>query len=94
MVLLAVPECSACPEWPVCIVCDGYDKWGRCPGATGYPEVETAWLEADWLTVCKAAGAAEEPGPGMETPPVKPFLSPGLRKVFRYRGSLIYASSP
>lgn len=52
------------------------------------------WLDVDGLTVWDTDWAAEEPGPEMVTPPVKPFLSPGLRKVFRYRGSFMYSSSP
>lgn len=52
------------------------------------------WLDVDGLTVWDTDWAAEEPGPEMVTPPVKPFLSPGLRKVFRYSGSLMYSSSP
>lgn len=75
-------------------MCDGYDGWGMWPGGTTYPEEETVWLDVDGLTVCDTDWAAEDPGPETETAPANPFLSPGLRKVFRYSGSLTYSSSP
>lgn len=51
------------------------------------------WLDVDGLTVWDTDWPAEEPGAEMVIPPVKPFLSPGLRKVFRYKGSLMYSLS-
>lgn len=75
-------------------MCDGYDGWGSRPGFTTYPEEETMWLDVDGFTVCRTDCAAEDAEAEMEIAPANPFLSPELRNVFRYSGSLIYSLSP
>lgn len=94
IVLLLMPECSVCPECPGCKVCDGYVGWGSKPGVTTYPVEETMWLDVDGFAVCRTDCAVEDEEPEMEMAPANPFLSPGLRNVFRYSGSLMYSSSP